>query len=227
MQPGEIFGEAFDLYKRFWRHFIPIALIVFLIVSVASLLLALALGSIGALFGVILALVGVFWLQGAIAEAVNDVRDGRADLSVGETLNRVGPRVATLGAAGLLAGLAIFVGLLLLLVPGLYLLTIWSVISPVIVLEKAGVFESFGRSRQLVSGHGWQVFGVIALSFVIVIGAGLAVSLALIWLPDAVRSFLQSLISNTLVAPFIAAAWTVMYFRLRGEPATEPGPAPA
>jgi Uncharacterised protein family (UPF0259) len=227
MQPGGIYKEAWELYKRFWNHFIPIALIIFLIVAVASLLLVLAAGWVGAVFAAILGLVGTFWLQGAIAEAVADVRDGRIDLSVGETINRVSPFVGRLGAAGLLAAFAIAVGLVLLIVPGLVLLTWWVLIAPVIVLERRGVFESFGRSRELVRGHGWQVFGAIVIGFLIFVAARVVVAIVLVWLPDWLGTLLDSLVANTVIAPFIAAAWTVMYFHLRGEPATEVAPEPS
>ena len=228
MQPGDIYREAWDLYKRFWRQFVPIALVIFLIVSVASLLLVLALGWVGAIFAGLLNLAGVFWLQGAIAEAVADVRDGRADLSIGETINRVSPRVGRLGVAGILAVLGVVAGLLLLIVPGLVLLTWWILIAPVIVLERRGVIEAFGRSRELVRGHGWNVFGTIVIGVLINIAAGIVVTLVLIWLPGDLRDFLSTLISNTIIAPFIAAAWTLMYFRLRGDAAEpQPGPEPA
>jgi hypothetical protein len=227
MQPGEIYREAWALYKRFWKHFIPIALAIFLIVAVASLLLVLGLGWVGAIFAGLLSLVGTFWLQGAIAEAVADVRDGRADLSIGETINRVSPHVARLGAAGLLAVLGVAAGLILLIVPGLVLLTWWILIAPVIVLERRGIFESFGRSRELVRGNGWNVFGTIVLGILISIGASIVVSILLVWLPDWLQSFLGSLVSNGVIAPFVAAAWTLMYFRLRGEPAAEVAPEPS
>jgi hypothetical protein len=222
MQPGEIYREAWALYKRFWQHLVPIALVIFLIVAVASLLLIVTLGWIGAIFAGLLSLVGTFWLQGAIAEAVADVRDGRADLSIGETINRVSPHVARLGAAGILAVLGVVLGLILLIIPGLVLLTWWILIAPVIVLERRGVFEAFGRSRELVRGHGWNVFGAIVIGIVISIIARIVVALLLIWLPSGLQDFLGSLISNTVIAPFIAAAWTIMYFRLRGEPGTDP-----
>jgi hypothetical protein len=217
MQPGAIYGEAWDLYKRFWKHFLPIALIIFLIVSGASLVLVLLLGWLGAILGFLLSLAGTFWLQGAIATAVADVRDGRVDFSVSETLKRVGPFVARLAGAGLLAALGIIGGLILLIVPGLILLTWWVLITPVIVLENRGAIEAFGRSRELVRGHGWNVFGTIAIGVGIGIAASIVVSIALVWLPDDLKQFLSSLISNTVIGPFIAAAWTLMYFHLRGE----------
>jgi hypothetical protein len=226
MQPGEVYSEAWTLYKRFWQHFVPIALVIFLIIAVATVLLILALGWIGAIFAALVSLVGTFWLQGAIAEAVADVRDGRADLSIGETINRVSPHVARLGAAGILAVLGVLLGLVLLVVPGLVLLTWWILIAPVIVLERRGVFAAFGRSRELVRGHGWNVFGVIVIGLVISIVARIVVALALIWLPSGLQDFLGSLIANTVIAPFIAAAWTIMYFKLRREPAEELEPVP-
>jgi uncharacterized protein UPF0259 len=225
MQPREILGEAWALYKAHWRHFLPLALVVFVVLSLISVLLSLALGWFGALLGSLIGLVGVFWLQGALCEAVADVRDGRADLSISETLQRVRPRVGPLLVAGLLAGLGVVIGLILLIVPGLLLLTWWSLIVPVIVLERAAAMESFGRSRELVRGNGWNVFGVIVLTVLVLILVGILLAIVLAWLPDEVGSYVQTLVSNTLTAPFLALAWTLMYFRLR-ELRQAPEPAP-
>jgi hypothetical protein len=54
---------------------------------------------------------------------------------------------------------------------------------------------------------------------------GIVVAIVLNWLPEEVRGYVQSLVSNTLTAPFIALAWTLMYFRLR-ELGEAPEPAP-
>ncbi|HEU5212599.1 MAG TPA: hypothetical protein VFU10_07495 [Gaiellaceae bacterium] len=223
---GDVFGGAWELYKRFWQHFLPIALVIFGVLSIVSVVLGLIAGGLGLFVAFIASLVGLFWLQGALTLAVQDVRDGRADLSIGETIGRVGPHVGTLLAAGILAGIGIIIGLILLIAPGLLLATWWSLIIPVIVLEQKGVFDSFGRSRELVSGHGWQVLGVIVLGFLINIGATIVIALALIWIPGAGGEFVRSLVTNTLITPFIAAAWTLMYFRLHDEQ-TEPVPEPA
>ena len=218
---GEIFSQAWALYKRFWRHFIPIALVIFVVLSALSLVFALTLGLFGLILAAVLSFVGTFWLQGAIAIAVQDVRDGRADLTIGETLGRVGPRALPLILAGLLAGLIIGIGFLLIIVPGVIALTFLSLIVPVIVLEGAGVMASFGRSFDLVKGHFWQVLIVIVLTVLIAIAGDIVVSVVFLWLPSAGRSFAQSLIVNTVLAPFFAAAWTLMYYRLRGETETE------
>ena len=229
MRPGEVLSEAWALYKAHWRHFLPLAFVVFVVISLISLVLALVLGWVGAVLATLIGFIGVFWLQGALCEAVADVRDGRADLSISDTLQKVRPRVAPLLGAGVLAGLGVAIGLVLLIVPGLVLLTWWSVIVPVVVLERVAAMDSFGRSRELVRGNGWNVFGVIVLTVLILLAFAIAFAIVaavlLNWLPDEGKSFVQTLVVDTLTAPFLALAWTLMYFRLRrGEQETEPAP---
>jgi ABC-type multidrug transport system fused ATPase/permease subunit len=229
MQPGAILREAWELYKTHWRTFLPLALVVYILLGLVSLLLAWIFGWFGVLLGALVGIVGVFWLQGALVEAVADVRDGRRDLTMGETFQRVRPSLGTLIVAGILAGIAIAIGLVLFIVPGVFLLVIWCLIVPVIVLEGKGVMESFGRSRELVRGNGWNVFGVIILCLLIWIAVSIVVALLVSFFSDEIRGFLQSLVTNTLVVPFIALALTLMYYALvsRARPAEAPAAAPA
>jgi hypothetical protein len=215
MQIGDPISEGWDIYKRFWRHLIPIALVTYLVISLISLLLALAGGIIGALAAIVVTIAGVFLLQAALVEAVADVRDGRADLTLTETLSRVWPRVGTVAVTAILAGIAIAIGFILFIAPGLYLITIWSVVVPAIVLEKRGVGEAFGRSRSLVKGYGWTVFGVVIVTFVINAIAAIVLGLVFHGLPTALGRYLGDVIANSLIAPFVAATWTSLYFRLK------------
>src|ERR671914_195708 len=106
MNPTQgVLGEAWGLYKAHWRHLLTISFVVYLAVAVVNLLL------------------GLFWVQGALTRAVDDIRDGRADLSFQETFDRVRPQLGSIVVGGLLAGLGIGLGLLLFIVPGLVLLT--------------------------------------------------------------------------------------------------------
>jgi hypothetical protein len=134
--------------------------------------------------------------------------------------------VPTVAITGIVAGIAIAIGLLLLLAPGLFLLTIWIAIIPVIVLENRTASESFGRSRELVRGHGWEVFGVIILTIVVVFLANIVVSLVL-YPFDETGQFLAQLITNTIIAPFAVVAWTLVYYRLREREAGAAVTAPA
>lgn len=227
MSPTSVLGEAWEMYKAHWRHLLPIAFVVYLLLSLLTLLLAALLGWLGLIISAFVSLAGIFWLQGALVIAVEDIRDGRADLSISETLSRVRPRMNTLGLAGILAAIGVSIGLVLLIVPGLVLLTWWLLIVPVIMLEGASVGEAFGRSRELVRGNGWNVFGLIVLTFVILIAAGIVLGLVFLFLPDSIEAYVSDVVTNTLFAPFIATAWTLAFYRLRGpQPAVATEPAP-
>jgi len=125
--------------------------------------------------------------------------------------------------ASILAGIAITVGLFLLIVPGLWLITIWAVIIPAIVIERAGAIDSFGRSRRLVKGHGWYVFGTLVLVFIIQLVVSIVLSLIFLKLPMVWRNGLSTFISGVLIAPFIALVVTLIYYRLVGAAAAPAG----
>ena len=226
-----VIGEGWDLYKRHWTHFAMIALVVFVVVAAIGVVLALLLGWFGALLGAIVSFVGWYWLQGALIEAVRDVRDGKADLSVSETFSRVQPRLGSIIGAGILLGLAVGIGFLLLVIPGLFLLTIWIAVIPAIVLEGRGIGESFGRSRDLVRGNGWNVFGVIVLTFLLLVAVWLVLSLVLSPLADWLSSLIGQAVNSVVIGPFVVSVWTLVYYHLNAvedeavAPAPEPEPA--
>ena len=222
-----LIGEAWELYKAHWRHLLTFSFVVYAGVAVISALLTLALTWLGAILAAIVSLIAFFWLQAALVKAVDDVRDGRADLSLGETFAQAREQLGSVAVAAILAGLGIIVGLILLIVPGLVLLTWWAVIIPVVVLENRSAGEAFTRSRELVRGHGWRVFAVIVLMVLLLIGFGIVLSLILTPLADWLQSFVSRIVSDTLTAPFVAVVLTLLYFRLRAakEPAAETPPS--
>jgi hypothetical protein len=220
-----VIGEAWGMYRAHARHLLTIAFGIYVVAAVLEALLGF-LGVVGALLAAIVSIVAAFLLQAALIKAVEDVRDGRVDLSIRETLDAARPFIARVAGASILAALGIGIGLVLLLVPGLFLLTIWCLIVPVIVLEGVGVGAAFGRSRELVRGHGWQVFGTIVVVFALFIVIGIVLGLVLAALPTAVRNLISGIVSGTLVAPFTALVLTLGYFRLRaahGQPSPGPG----
>jgi hypothetical protein len=227
LSAGSVIRQAWELYKAHWQHLIPIALVVYVLISLFTLLLVVLLGWFGAVLGFFIALAGVFWLQGALVVAVDDVRDGRADLNISQTLNRVWPRINTLTVAGLLASLGIIIGLALLIVPGLILLTLWLLIVPAIMLEDRGITASFGRSRELVSGQSWSVFGVIVLTVLILLVVNIGVSILEGAVDSRWFSVVADIASQTATAPFLALAWTITYFELRSLKEGTPVAVPA
>ncbi|MDQ2700569.1 MAG: hypothetical protein M3Y23_04495 [Actinomycetota bacterium] len=81
----------------------------------------------------------------------------------------VRPVLAPLIWATLLVSIVIPLSLVLFIVPALVLTTIWVLIVPVIVVEKAGALGSLTRSQRIVRGNGWRVFGFILLLALITI----------------------------------------------------------
>jgi hypothetical protein len=234
VQIGEVLSEAWELYKRHLKPFVLTALVVFVVLDLLSAIASVAAGdSTGAailwsVIALVIGVVGYFWVQGALVELVRDVRDGRADRSVSETYQAVQKRLPALISAGILAGIGIAIGFLLLIVPGLFLLTIWSMLAPVIVLEGRSAGESFTRSREVVRGNGWPVFGLIIITFLLVGIASSIIRLVFSPLPDFLDAWLGSLVAHSLTIPFAAAVLTTAYFRLtRAEPAEAPAPVEA
>jgi hypothetical protein len=209
-----VLNEAWALYKRFFSHFVIISFVIYVVIAIVTALLTLAAGAWGAFIAWLLSLFGFFLLQAALVKAVQDVRDGRVDLDLQATLSAALPFVGTVAIAGILASIGIAIGFALIIVPGLILLTFWSLIVPWIVLGGAGAIESFGRSWRTVRGYAWNVFGTFVLTFLILIAAGIVLSVILIALPYAWRNFISSVVSGTLVAPFLALVVTLVYYRL-------------
>jgi hypothetical protein len=56
-------------------------------------------------------------------------------------------------------GVAIAVGVLLLVIPALILVTMWYAAMSVCVVERQGVFASMERSSKLTKGQRWPIFG--------------------------------------------------------------------
>lgn len=216
MNPLEgVLGEAWQMYRRFAAHLMAIAFVIYLAAAIIAGLLSLA-GVVGAVLAEIVLLFAAFLLQATLVKAVQDVRDGRADLSIGETVSAAMPYIWPVAAASILAGIAITIGLFLVIVPGLWLITIWAVIIPAIVIERSGALNSFERSRQLVRGHGWHVFGTLVLAFIILIVVNIVLGLIFLALPVVWRNGLSTVISGTLVSPYVALVVTLIYYRLVG-----------
>jgi len=229
---GGVFSRIFETYRDQAALFLPAAFIVFLPVAIIG---GLAQGGVASavILGIIAAVLNViatYAYQGIVVEAVRDIQDGVRDFELGALFRSIAPMIFPLFLASLLAGLGIVIGLILLVVPGLILLTLWALIAPSIVLERRGVMEAFGRSRELVRGNGWQVFAVIAVVFIIqlVLSAVLNAIIA-VFAANVIGSAVATLLTNMLVAPISAIAAAIMFLelrRLRGEEALPAGAGP-
>jgi len=231
LDTARVFERIFNIYGGQFTLLIPTALVLFVPVSIVTGLVLHSGSALGFLLSSALAVIATYWYQGMVVEAVRDILDGRRDQTVGGLFSSASPFIAPLLGAGILAGIGIAIGLLLLIVPGLFLLTIWAVIVPVIVVERSGVMNSFGRSRELVRGNGWQVFGVIVVLFLLqLVATGVLNAIVGGASDDSFAGYaIADLIVRVLIAPLSAIAATVMYVELRrqkGDPLPEEAAAP-
>jgi len=211
---GDTLSRTFSIYRDQAGVLLPVAFWLFLVLAIAELLAGdneLSLFVVSFVLGLTI----TFLYQGMVVALVKDVQDGRRDRSIGELMRLVLPVLMPLIGAGLLVALGAGIGLLLLVAPGLYLFTIWSVAAPVIMVERRGVFDALGRSRQLVRGNGWPVLGVILVALLI----GVVVAILLALLADAVADgeiveAVFSTLAATVTAPIEGLLASVLYFRL-------------
>jgi hypothetical protein len=104
----------------------------------------------------------------------------------------------------------------LLVIPGVWLLTRWSLFAPVISRERLGPMEALKRSNGLVRDHFWLVFLTATLAFVLeeaIVHVGALVGL-LITDSDTWGEWAGATISASLITPLAALATSVTYQRL-------------
>jgi hypothetical protein len=124
-------------------------------------------------------------------------------------------------------------GLLLLIVPGVYLFARLFLVAPLVVGEGLGAMAAIRRSLALTSSHGWAICGFLLLAVLFVIGisvvaSGIGAALAVVLTALGLKSvggFVTALVAavmSTLVTMAGAAAATVIYRQLRPAPAALP-----
>ena len=211
---GGVIRRVWAIYVEQASVLMPAAAVVFVVSGIVAALLAASGSLLGVLVAEVIVIVAGTLFTAMVVELVSDVQDGRRDFSSGQLLRAATPMLGQLIIVGLVAGVGIVIGLFLLIVPGLILITIWSVFVPVIVLERAPGLASLARSRELVRGNGWQVFGVLLVLFVLV-------GLLTVLIDSAAASagtgagIVVRVVLGVLTAPFSALAAAVLYFDLR------------
>ena len=210
---GDTLNRVFAIYGSQAGVLLPAAFWIFLVVAIVDGLV----GSNFALLPVVIVVstIAATLYQGMVVGLVRDVQEGREHPSVSELLSYATPVLLPLIGAGILSGIGIGIGIVALVVPGLYLLTIWAVIAPVIVIERSGVTAAFGRSRELVRGNGWPVFWSIIVAFLISLAGSLIFGAIAAGVSDGpLVRIVFSALASTITAPIGALVAGVLYYRL-------------
>jgi hypothetical protein len=135
--------------------------------------------------------------------------------SVGESLREVAPRLPAALGAVVLHAIGTLLGLLMLLVPGIWIAVRWYFAAQAAVLDGTSPVDSLRRSAELVDGRWWEVFAPLLLSGVLFGGAlGIGQALATLvhaGVPYVVLLTLLEALSLSLSALF----GTLLFFTLR------------
>lgn len=180
---GGVIDDAIRLYRRTLSASIPIALIGVLLLLVPSIWAALRIQALVVQQDDPLAVWQVFaapelWLfylmsvvvyaliYGAMIFRIDAIARGHS-ASLGESFAAAVHRLPAMLGVSLLFGLAIMVGFVLLIIPGIWLWGILQLAFIAVIVDRSGVLASFATSRQLVRGNWWRANIVIFVSFVI------------------------------------------------------------
>jgi hypothetical protein len=239
-----------SLYKRIWRTyfawagtllplaffvFVPLGLVHAIPVQVEATSLNLDSGlqiagtGLALLLLVTTGLLGEIFYTGAVAIALTHPHDGEPPslLEVARTV-----RYGTLIAVDLIFGVAVAVGTIALVVPGILVFVYLGLAAPAVEIEHHGVRASLARSFHLVRRHFWLVLAVLVpiemVSDALTSGAThlahdlLGESLIAEWMVDTA--------TNILLTPFYAVAAVLLTLDLIADrdgaaPRLRPSPA--
>ena len=173
---------------------------------------------------VFLAVIAALLATGAAFKAVGDAYLGRQP-QAGASLRFAGKKVLSLLWVGFLTMVVVVAGLILLVIPGIYMTVALMVVVPVLMVEDIRGFKALRRSRGLVKGRWWSTFGLVILGVFLIPG----ILQTLLVLPFQLFLFVSmenvvplllveeliNVLASVLTTPFTAAVLTVLYFDLR------------
>jgi hypothetical protein len=217
---GELFNEAFDLYKQ---NFVLLAGIGAVVFIPYSILLALAKGSptFTSLLGVLF-MVPMVAASGACVKAIADRYLGR-EATIADSWRFMRGRLWVFLLTLLLASLAVMGGLLLLIIPGVIVALRISVLTGVMVVEEKYKAAAFRRCGELAKGHYARLFVVgVVLALLVQCPAmlvqGLAEWAGMSSAALSVGAWIAALIGgivNAVVHPLNSLLQVLLYFDLR------------
>ncbi|HEU5476059.1 MAG TPA: hypothetical protein VFV67_35990 [Actinophytocola sp.] len=206
--------------------------------DVAADVLVKSLGVTG--IAVLVTLIAQVFLSGFLTVVVGKAVLGRPT-SFREEWARVRPRlpallVMTLIYIGVAVGAVLIAALIAAAVPplapvvaiglivvGIWLLILFSLSTPALMLENATIGRAFGRSRRLVRGSWWRIFGITLLTWLISVIVALIITLPFQLIGGAyneatatsttaiILGTIGGIIAGTITDPFAAGVTVLLY----------------
>lgn len=105
-------------------------------------------------------------LQGTMTRVVLADREGRKASLLECVISGIRSLVPLVGL-GIAIGFCVGIGAILLIVPGIMLLTAWFVAMPALAEEREGILDALSRSADLTSGARWKIFAIFLIMTVV------------------------------------------------------------
>jgi hypothetical protein len=237
---GDIISTAFDIYKANATKLLTIVAIVVVPLSFISAFLtgvvfapdeetAVVFGeeittisdqtlataflvlAIGIIFGLVInAVLQAAIMRGAALASVGDPLDVEASYRYG--FRRLGSVILI----SVLVGLAVGVGLILLIIPGIIFAVKFSVSIPALVVEDRRGTDAMSRSWNITKGFFWHVLGVWVLAFLVQMVVGFVLgAIGAIFGDFWIVQWIFSAAAQIITAPFSALVTVLLYIDLR------------
>jgi len=162
---GPVLGSSLRVLSRHFLQFIAL--------SAVANLPTLLIGDAAAWRSKLVQLAATLWLlvaqqfsQAVVAHATFQDMRGRPVL-IGQSLSAALGRSFAVTGTALVATIAFGLGAMLLVIPGLMILTQFYVAVPACVTERLGPLKSLERSAWLTKHHRWKILGIIVLTAIV------------------------------------------------------------
>ena len=201
----EILSEAWANLKGFKRKILIAALVYLLISFAVQFVLDFILPSSSLLWTILNQLVHLLIVVPLLAGLylICIKRSVNAPTAVGDVFSPYNKTLKIL-AVTILMYLMIFIGILLLVLPGIYLMIAYMMVYQLAVDKNLGIWETLEASRKAVTKRWFKFLAFFLLSILILVIAAIPLGIGLLW-----------------AAPLLGLAYGILYRNMFGvEPAT-------
>ena len=217
---SELLDAVFEIYRRHFLILMAVSVFTAVFTAIASYMTdrSVAAVSLASVYNSLLVrFAGIFvapFTYGAVAYTASAAYLGKP-VELGDAVHAVFVHPLRLMFTMVYVALLTALGLLLFIVPGLFVFKRYFAVLMVLLFEDRGIRESLKRSHELSNGNGRQIFGLIGAVLVFVAIASAFLVGAAAPLLHGLPLEVAGLVIYTLGTPFATIAATVLYYDIR------------
>jgi RND family efflux transporter MFP subunit len=183
---GDVMDESWRLIKgmkaSFWGAAIVIGLIYMAVSFIGGIILVLFVGEPNAIVKQVFnSLLGVLMTPFMMGLQMMCVRRALGAPVSFATAFSYFPRAGTAILASLLVTLLIHLGIVLLIIPGIYLAVAYALTTTLVCDRKLGAWDAMETSRDAITHQWWRVFGLMIVVGLLTVVSAVGLLIPLIW----------------------------------------------